>query len=49
MFLFDVYPRAVRRARSPVAVDRIIVVALTNLNEKYVRVCTTPERAQDAL
>ena len=35
MFLVDVYPRAVRRARSPVAVGGIIVVVLTDLNEKW--------------
>jgi hypothetical protein len=33
--LVDVYPRAVRRARSPVAVGEIIVVVLTDLIEKY--------------
>ncbi len=32
--LVDVYPRAVRRARSPVAVGEIIVVVLTDLIEK---------------
>ncbi len=36
MFLVDVYPRAVRRARSPVAVGGIIVVVLTDLIKKYV-------------
>jgi hypothetical protein len=35
VFLFDVYPQAVRRARSPVAVGRIIVVVLTDLNKKW--------------
>ena len=32
--LVDVYPLAVRRARSPVAVGEIIVVVLTDLIEK---------------
>jgi hypothetical protein len=35
VFLFDVYPRAERRARLPVAVGRIIVVVLIDLNKKY--------------
>jgi hypothetical protein len=33
--LVDIYPRAVRRARSPVAVGEIIVVILTDLIKKY--------------
>jgi hypothetical protein len=34
--LADVYPRAVRRARSPVAIGEIIVVVLTDLIKKFV-------------
>jgi hypothetical protein len=33
--LVDVYPRAVRRARSPVVVGEIIVVVLTDLIKKW--------------
>jgi hypothetical protein len=36
VFLVDVYPRAVRRARSPVAVGKIIVMVLTDLIEKCI-------------
>jgi hypothetical protein len=34
VYLVDVYPRAVRRAKSPVAIGGIIVVVLTDLIDK---------------
>jgi hypothetical protein len=48
VFLFDVYPWAVRRARSPVAISRIIVVVLTDLNKKWNRRNRTTADATDA-